>query len=151
MLPGTSWKLAVILADADGKSTFQVIDVNLTPIPYSADLKVTFGDYGYDPTEKLIYADVTGCPEGAELYYSLAYSFNENNKYDVADLQVSALNGDYPFTKVSESNIVNGCYTYESVFNQNTRKQERYLIFAVVKDNKIGDLQAVKIEIPAKS
>lgn len=151
MLPGTDWKLAVILADADGLSTLHVIDVALNEIPYSSALKVTVGDHGYDPDFKKIYADVTGCPEGAELYYALVYEFDSTDEYDVAGLQESALNGEYPFTKVSESNIVDGCYTYESAFNQSTRKQERYLIFAVLKDNKIGDLQAVKIEIPAKS
>lgn len=152
MLPGTSWKVAVVLVDGEGKASQHVISVDLKAIPYSESLDaMTISDYGYDETAGEMYAVITEWPDEADIYYAFNYQTEAYTGWELADAQADILDGAYSYTKVEEADINNGKISVSKAFVQNTRAAQRGFHVVAVKDGQVGTLHFALINIPAKS
>lgn len=71
-VPGTEYVLCVLVADAQGKTSYYTIDVATTPIPFKESLTVNISNAEYDSEDDCIYADVEYSSETVKLYYNVS-------------------------------------------------------------------------------
>ena len=92
VLPGAKYKLYVLLADANGKANYHVIEVETLSIPYNDNLVVTIDEPEYDSLYNAVDA-VVNVPAGAvKLYYTLNTQL-EYEAYDAVSCLVGILQG----------------------------------------------------------
>lgn len=147
---GSNNKIGVILVDEFGRSSFHLIDLALLPIPVSSEpLTVTFGDYGYDETERLMYAEITAWPEDAEIYYMFGSHTSGFTGDDLKSAQADILDGAFSYKLVADSDIVDGVIYLEKTQSQlSYAAQTKTLHVIIVKDGKIGEDNSVTFTIP---
>lgn len=111
VLPGAAYKVALIVAKADGSASLHVLDVATLSIPYNENLVVTFeGAPEYDATTNTALT-IVNVPAGAvKLYYTLnkQASYTE---YNAANALVGILQGTTGFASVDlteEGAVVDG-------------------------------------------
>ena len=155
-LPGTVYKLCILLVGQDGSAQLHTIDVPTKELPYDDALEVTVEDEYYDVNEQKVYAYVTEWPEDAELWYAFDQSAAYSDEYAVASAIEAALTGDgyTSYKKVDmETALVDGEVVLSVAVKQNTYSvQKRYLhVFAKTADGKISRVvTSTKVEIPIK-
>ena len=147
---GSNNKIAVILVDEEGRSSLHIIDLSLLPIPVSSEpLTVTFGDYTYDPIDKIMYAEITEWPEDADIYYNFTSHTSVLTGDELVDAQCDILEGPFNYKRVTDADIDEGVIYLEKTQTQNKyMAQTRTLHVIIVKDGKIGSDNCVKFTIP---
>ena len=107
VLPGTEYKLCVVVAKASGESELHVIDVKTKALAYNEDLVVTVSAPEYDDLENT--ANVTiDVPAGAvKLYYTLNTQVSYT-PYTAAMALVGIVEGttDFDYVEVTEAGQV---------------------------------------------
>ncbi len=152
-LPGTSYTLCIMVADAEGNAELHVIEnVATKPIPYDNSLKVTVEDEYYDEIEQKVYAYVTSWPDNAvELWYAFNTSASYTD-YNAATTIAPILNGAYTsFKKIDLSTIEDGEIDLSlAVAQNNYAAQKRYLhVLVKTADGKVSPITTSGlIEIP---
>ena len=111
VLPGAAYKVAIIVAKADGSASLHVLDVETLAIPYNENLVVTFeGAPEYDSANNTALT-IVNVPAGAvKLYYTLNTQATYTD-YNAASALVGVLNGTTGFASVDlteEGAVVDG-------------------------------------------
>lgn len=147
---GSNNKIAVILVDEEGRSSLHIIDLSLLPIPVSSEpLTVTFGDYTYDPIDKIMYAEIIEWPEDADIYYNFTSHTSVLTADELVEAQCDILEGPFNYKRVTDADIDEGVIYLEKTQAQLTYKaQTKTLHVIVVKGGKIGADNCVKFTIP---
>ena len=100
VLPGAAYKVAIIVAKADGSASLHVLDVETLSIPYNENLVVTFdGAPEYDSANNTALT-LVNVPAGAvKLYYTLNKQATYTD-YNAASALVGILEGTTGFASV---------------------------------------------------
>lgn len=112
VLPGAAYKVAIIVAKADGSASLHVLDVETLAIPYNENLVVTFeGAPEYDSANNTALT-IVNVPAGAvKLYYTLNTKATYSDYDAAAFALVGVLNGTTGFASVDlteEGAVVDG-------------------------------------------
>lgn len=152
-LPGTSYTLCIMVADAEGNAELHVIEnVATKPIPYDNSLEVTVEDGYYDEVDQKVYAYVTSWPNNAvELWYAFNTSASYT-EYNAATTIAPILTGKYTsFKKIELDTVEDAEIELSLAVSQNSyQAQKRYLhVLVKTADGKVSPLTTSDaIDIP---
>lgn len=153
VLPGASYTLCVVLADATGKAQLHFIEnVATKEIPLDETLEVTVEVDEYDSIEGKVYAYVTAWPENATTLYYAINSSSSYNDYNAAIETAKILNGTSDsFQSIDLAEAKEQEIELSAAVKANSYQvQQRYVhVLVVTADGKVSNIvSSEKVTIP---